>query len=311
MILRSLAGSAALVALVAGAPWVAAAAGPRAQPAPPDTALDRFLGGLSDSTEAYFGLSAARPDTAGLDSALAYGLAHPQARGRRPRRPSFGPDLGFNRVDGPRYGAVAAIGEGDGPGRLEGRLEWASGPNDLRGGAKFLRTLYRDDVAWSLRLSAGRRTDGMDRDFGDLELAMLGAFVTGRDYTRYLRRDGFEASLARESATWRAEAGFRDLLETPLATRATWNLTKASLAVVDNLAASPGRNLEFTLEAAARWPGTSRPGAGSRSCRSSRMEGSAAGRCRRRRSTSAARTRCAACAAPRGAAPVRRSRGST
>src|SRR5262245_158088 len=138
---------------------------PVAQPAPPDTALDRFLGALSDSTDAYFGISAARADTAGLDSALAYGLAHGTRRASdRGRGFAFGPDLGFSRVDGPRYGAAVAFGEPAGPGRLEGRIGWASGPNDLLGGATLLRSLSRGDATWSLRLGAGRRTDGMDRD---------------------------------------------------------------------------------------------------------------------------------------------------
>jgi len=225
-----------------------------AGPAPPDSALDRFLGGLSDSTDAYFGLSAARPDTAGFDSALAYGLAHPGARDRARLRPALGPDLGFNRVDGPRYGAAAAIGQASGPGRLEGRLGWASGPNDLIGGATLLRSLLRGGAAWSLRLYAGRRTDGMDRDFGDIRLAMLRAFVTGQDNKHYLRRDGFEARLARETVTWRAAAGFREMLESAISTHATWNLSNAALAVSDNLPAAPGRNREFTLELAARWP---------------------------------------------------------
>ncbi|HEY2953999.1 MAG TPA: hypothetical protein VGK89_01975 [Candidatus Eisenbacteria bacterium] len=231
-----------------------AALAPIAQPAPPDTALDRFLGTLSDSTDAYFGLSAAPTDTAGLDSALASGLARGAARPRARRRPALGPELGFNRVDGPSYGAAAAIGAASGLGRLEGRIGWASGPNDLLGGAAFLRSLSRGDATWSLRLAAGRRTDGMDRDFGDLQFAMLDAFVTGKDYQRYLRRDGFEVRLAREARSWRAAAGFRDLLESPLATRVTWNLAGATPAVRDNLAAARGRNHEFAIEAAARWP---------------------------------------------------------
>jgi hypothetical protein len=94
----------------------------------------------------------------------------------------------------------------------------------------------------------------MDRDFGDLQLAMLQAFVTGGDRTQYLRRDGFEAALGREAATWRATAGWRNALETPLETAATWNLARATPVVIGNLAARRGRNREFTLAAALRWP---------------------------------------------------------
>jgi len=246
MILRRLALAAVLLALGAGVA--------RAELAPPDSALDRFLCGLSDSTDAYFGLSAGRADTAGFDSALVYGLAHPGAGERVSWRPSIGPDLGFNRVDGPRYGAVAAIGRASRRGRLEGRLGWASGPGDLLGGGTLLRSMARGGATWSLRLHAGRFTQSMNRDFGGLRLAMLDAFVTGKDYVHYLRRDGFEASLARETATWRAAAGFRDMLETPISTHATWNLSKAEPVLRDNLPAWRGRNLELTLEAAARWP---------------------------------------------------------
>ena len=232
----------------------ASAATPRAEEAPPDSALDRFLGDMSDSTGAYFGITAARPDTAGLDSALAFGLAHPGAGDRRRPSLSFRPDLGFSRVDGPVYGAGAGIGRASDLGRLEGLIAWASGPNDVLGGGTFRRSWQGADAAWSLALYAGRRTDGMDRDTNDIALSMLRAFFSGTDYKHYLRRDGFDASLARETPTWRAQAGYRDMLERPLATSATWNLVNAEPVVTGNLPATRGRNREFALEAAVRLP---------------------------------------------------------
>jgi len=226
----------------------------QAEPAPPDSGLDRFLGSMSDSTSAFFGMTAARPDTAGLDSALSYGLAHPEALDRRGRSLAFGPDLGFSRVDGPFYGATAAIGRARALGRLEGRIGWASGPNDVLGGGTLRLTRLRGDAAWSLRLGAGRRTDGMDPDHDDIMLSMLRAFFSGTDYKHYLRRDGFEASLGRENETWRATARYRDVLEAPIATSATWNLVHAEPVVAGNLQAARGHNHEFEIEATTRLP---------------------------------------------------------
>ena len=47
----------------------------RAEVAPGDSLLDAYVRSLSDSTDAWFGSTAAAVDTAGLDSALAAGLA--------------------------------------------------------------------------------------------------------------------------------------------------------------------------------------------------------------------------------------------
>ena len=48
-------------------------------------------------------------------------------------------------------------------------------------------------------------------------------------------------SLARETQTWRAQVGYRDMLERPIATSATWNLAKAEPVLIDNLPATRGR----------------------------------------------------------------------
>src|SRR3989442_14131546 len=107
--------------LVAGRSWGWAARGGGGAPSPPrpdltapsaapDTTLDQFLGRLSDSTSAYFGISAAAPDTAGLASALAYGLLHPAPIPPVRLRSAVLPDFGFNRVDGPVYSLTARLG---------------------------------------------------------------------------------------------------------------------------------------------------------------------------------------------------------
>lgn len=226
----------------------------RAAEAPPDT-LENFLRTLSDSTDAYFGVTAAAPDTAGQDSALAYQLAHPRAKEKLRLKPSLSPDLGFNRVDGPRYGGGLSIGRARQLGNLDGSLHYAAGPNDWLGGGAYTKTVRIGDQSfWALRVLAGRSTEGMDRDFGDVRLAMVRAFVSGNDRKQYLRRDGFQARLEREAPAWRAIVGYRDMLESPLATTATWNLAHATPRVIGNLPAWLGRTHEFELEGAARLP---------------------------------------------------------
>jgi surface antigen Omp85-like protein len=256
LVALSAAGLRAAVASPAASPPAFAGVVPHAEPAPADTALERFLGSMSDSTAVYFGATAAHTDTAGLDSALAFGLAHPGKHDYAKFPLSFNADLGFSRVDGPVYGGSVSIGRAYRLGKLEGLVDWASGPNDVLGGATFRRTSRLGEAAaWSLKLFAGRRTDGMDRDTEDIQLAMLRAFFSGTDYKHYLRRDGFEGSIARETGTWRAKAAYRDMLESPIATSATWNLFNAEPVVIGNLPAVRGRNREFTLEAGLRTPG--------------------------------------------------------
>jgi hypothetical protein len=235
-----------LPALAALALAAALAGAARAEDAPADSALHRFLGGLADSTDAYFGMSAQPPDTAGLDSALAYGLQHPGARPRTRLRPEFSPWLGFTRVDGGVFGGGVAIGRLSGLGRVGGRAGWSNGPDVVLGEGTYEKSLRRDDALWAMRLSAGRLTEAMDRDFGDVRLAQVRALLAGRDTKHYLRRDGFSALLTRETPTWRLSARYRDQLESPMATYATWNLLSAEPLVTDNLPATKGHTHELT-----------------------------------------------------------------
>src|SRR5207249_3116491 len=83
---------------------VAAPTMPGSQAAPADTGLGGFLKRLSDSTNVYFGPSAAPVDTVGLDSTLAFRLANPELLGdMRHQRPSWSPWFTFNRADGALY----------------------------------------------------------------------------------------------------------------------------------------------------------------------------------------------------------------
>ena len=222
-------------------------------PADSDT-LSRFLGGLSDSTDRYFGISAARPDTAGHDSLLVYSLAHPERTFGRRTRPSFRPDFAFNRVDGPVWGAVSSMGQPRQLGQVIGRIGYAAGPNVWLGGGEYVKTLRRHDAVWALRVLGGRETEAMDRDHPGRLLPSLQALVNGNDYRRFHRRDGWQARLEREASLWRVGAGYRDMLESALETTTTWNLTDKQPVVIDNTPATFGRVHEIELEAAVRPP---------------------------------------------------------
>ena len=112
------------VALALSLALAAPAAGPaRAQGADhaagarPDS-LDEYLRALADSTDRYFDVAAAPAGTAGLDSALAYRLAHPEPRPSRRGGLRAGPWFSFDRAEGALWGGVLGWGRVDGPGDL-------------------------------------------------------------------------------------------------------------------------------------------------------------------------------------------------
>jgi hypothetical protein len=224
-----------------------------AQSPPPDTALGGYLRQLSDSTDRYFGLTAAPLDTAGLDSALAAELQRSQRRDRRLGL-SLAPWLAFQRVDGTKWGARVGVGRTRDPVQLVGRLGYAVGSERWLGGGE-IRGAWTDpgsDAEWSLRLSAGRFTAVMDPDRGESTLGSLRALVAGADNQRYLRRDGVRAAVERETPLLRLTLGIRDELESPLAVTTTWNLLDRTSRVVDNLPAAAGRAREAELTATVR-----------------------------------------------------------
>lgn len=240
--------------------WIAALllalapAAARAADAPPDTTLDQYLGRMADSTDVYFGPAAAPVDTAGLDSALTWGLAHPQAAGRTPLRPRFGPWFHFNRVDGPVYGASATVGLAEETGRLAGSIGWAAGPGLVLGAGRFQRAVERGGTRWLLDLTGGRFTASMNRDDPADALTVLQAFVTGSDRSHYLRHDGVRVSLARETPVLRAEVAYRDMLESPRAVTATWTAFGGRADLDTNLAAAWGRVREVAFDVGAKLP---------------------------------------------------------
>lgn len=270
--MNTIASGAALVALILGGFGTAAhgapathrtraqasatALGPHAQ-ADPDTSLDDFLDEMADSTDLYFGKSAAARDTAGLDSALAYALDHPENQPHE-RALHFGvmPSLAFNRVDGPVWGGALSVGDARRLGQLRGELQYAVGPNEWLGGGSYRTAVRRGETWWTGLVSGGRSSHAMDRDHAVGHLASLRALLTGSDRKHYYRRDGWAVHLERETATSRVGLGYRNMLEKPLATTTTWNLLRREPKLVLNLPAERGRVREIQLETGLRLPFT-------------------------------------------------------
>ena len=237
---------------------LALAAGPVRAQAPADTALGGFLGGLADSTDRYFGFTATPLDTAGLGSALADRLKRPWTEPLDSRRfeISWGPWMQFNRVEGTLWGGTLGIGREGRIGVLAGRIGWAAGPNQLRGGPEYRLTRERRENIWRFAVFAGRLSESMDREHHGRWLSMVRALVAGSDHSHYLLRDGVRARLERETSGLRLGLGYRDQLETPLATTTTWNLLDHVPDPVFNLAATRGRARELEARATARVPRT-------------------------------------------------------
>lgn len=247
--LAALAGVAAWAALATlRATALASGPAPEPEPAPPDTTLHQFLGTMSDSTDRYFGKSATPLDTTGLDSAAAYSS-------ELPRRVRFGflPLFDFSRADGSTFGGGLKI-EGPRSGRLTLRAAYAVGAEQWRGGAEFRRQQRRGGATWTIEGWGGRETAAMNRDYAEPYLDPARALTTGSDRSHYVRHDGWRASLERENNLWRAVIGVRDLLVSPLATTATWDLFHRDLIVTPNLPAAFGRAREVHLGAGTGLP---------------------------------------------------------
>lgn len=247
---------AALAVAVVAAPVPA-----RAEVAEPDSALHAYVRQLSDSTNAWFGVTAAPVDTAGLDSALAAGLALPPGARRAGRerglRLGWSPAPGFNRADGGQLGAGLSL-RSPLPGDLSGRVQYTTGTKDVIGEGAWsdswrVRAL---GSRLSLRLIAGRWSDPQDRDHFDAVFATLGAFFWGSDRHHYLRRDGFRASVGLGSDRLSGRLAWRDEGETSLPFTTRWT---AFGNVPDPRANNPvpeGRARELALSGELAIPGT-------------------------------------------------------
>jgi len=245
------------VAIVLAAALTAAAGPARAQtPAAPDSGLGGFLGSFADSTDRYFGLSAAPVDTAGLDTVLFDSALRPRRRLELGVAPAFD----FSRVDGSvpglsaTFGAAAPDPERNGPGRLKATIARATGPGVTLGGGRYTNRVRIARQPLDVDLWGGRRTSDLDRDDQAGLLPMARALLSGSDWTQYLREDGFAGALALRRGWWRVRAGYDDLLQSPQRTTTTWNLLGHALGRPGNLAAAPGRMRELDYAAAAHWP---------------------------------------------------------
>lgn len=219
-----------------------------AQEAAGDSLVKAYLGTLADSTEAWFGASAAPVDTAGLDSALAVGLAKgPGARARVRSRLEFSPAVGYQRADGAQLGAGVAL-RGPWGLRLRGQLQGTTGNHDVLGYGRMSRIWrgrsWRSRVTWTLR--AGRMSEAFDREHRDGFLNVLHA-VWGDDRQDYLRRDGMETSLEWSGDRYHAALAWRDQLESGLLTTTRWTLTKSRPVIETNRAPRDGRMRELAL----------------------------------------------------------------
>lgn len=246
---------AALVALALSLPVAAAAQTPVAS----DSLMNAYMRTLSDSTDAWFGASVAPLDTAGLDSALAVGLANPgrRARTRTVRGIALAPAVGFNRVDGVRLGASASTRFVAGT-RLRTWAQWAKSAEDLLGEATLTRSwrvgTTRARIAWDV--TAGRRTWALHDDTYEPWLAELAAFTNGDDHEHYLRQDGWSTRLRWVGPRNQAALRWRDQLESARATTTEWTLFGDGPVVLQNDSAATGRVRETNVTLVTTLPGT-------------------------------------------------------
>ena len=242
---------------------LASAASARAETAPSDSLLDAYVRSMSDSTDAWFGRTAAALDTTGLDSALAARLALPH-RGRRWRSGGsrslqfgYGPAVGFNRADGGQLGADVFV-EPPLLGRFSGRAQWTTGTHDVLGegawGTSWRATEARARA--SLRVAAGRRTEAFDRDQYDPWFSTANALVSGSDRHQYLRRDGLVATARVSGPPGLFTVGWRDQLESPLPYTTDWYLLGHGPDLAFNDVAAFGRARELSLGGDVTLPGT-------------------------------------------------------
>lgn len=230
----------------------------------PDS-VGTYLRSLADSTDRYFGAAAAPLDTAGLDSALAYGLTHPPKPKARSLMPSIGPWFTFDRAEGALYGGSLGWGEPEhGAGNLSGRWGYAAGPNDDRWAIRYRKQWHREEGGgrrgaretprWALDLQGGELRNTLDRDHQAHFFPTARALLNGSDYNHYFLREGVNVGLERSTSVWRVGGAYRNQVEHPLPTTTTWDLFRRPLVVVFNQAATNGRFGELLGEMGVRWP---------------------------------------------------------
>lgn len=242
--------------------FAAASAARAEEVAPPDSALHSYVKQLSDSTDAWFGTTATPVDTAGLDSALAAGLALPPGarragRDTRKLRFSWSPAPGFNRADGGQLGAEVSL-RTPLPGRFFGRAQYTTGAKDVLGEGGWTESWRVEPLAsrLSLRLAGGRWTEPRNRDHFDPFFATVGALLWGGDKHHYLRRDGFAATLGLGGERHRARVGWRDQAESSLPFTTRWSVFGGDPDPLANDPVVAGRARELELSGEVTVPGT-------------------------------------------------------
>lgn len=244
---------------------LAAAPAAHAQGAPADTTIDAYVRAMADSTDAFFGLTAAAPDTAGLDSALSVGLAKPPGAASGPGfplKPRLAPRYAFNRALGAVLGGSVGVGASRGWGSVSGWADYANGPNFWLGGGNYSKRwggAEDEDLNWGLGLGVARGFTSFDRDHWDRLFDSSYALLYGNDRNHYYRTDGVTAAMTfGRNGRW-GSLSYRNQLESPLVTTASWNLFRAEPAVFENRAAAFGRASEAKLALGGRvprWPVT-------------------------------------------------------
>ena len=237
----------------------------RAEAPPADSLLHAYVRSMSDSTDAWFGATAAPVDTTGLDSALTAGLAKPRpgplwtgaGGGRRGMRLDWSPAVGFNRGDGAQLGAGVTL-RSRRPGEISGRAQWTTGPHDLlgEGGWRVSWPVARFKSQLAFRIAAGRWSEAFDRDHYDPRLSSFRALLHGNDRHQYLRRDGFISSLRLGREAGFASIGWRDQLESALPYTTSWTLFGGDPKLGYITPATIGRARELGLQGNATLPGT-------------------------------------------------------
>jgi hypothetical protein len=217
--------------------------------------------GLSDSTNTWFGAMATPVDTAGLDSALAAGLALPPGKQQRRAdqrrvRFDFTPAPGYNRADGAQLGVGASLTRPL-PGRFSGRAQYTTGTKDVigDGGWDASYSLDRLQSLLALRAQAGRWTEVADRDSYDPVVTKMASIVFGGDLHQLFRRDGWRASARLERDRVWAAVAWRDQLESPLPFTTEWALI-GSQELDTNFTAAYGRVHELGITGEVPVPGT-------------------------------------------------------
>jgi hypothetical protein len=252
------AGVGLALALVLGGPPARAQA-PAPMPAPADS-LSRFLEGLHDSTDAWFGEPTVAFDTTGLDTLVAGALSRPPLPMRRPGRASTYPVLGFHRALGATVGA----------GHRRGSPSF--GVLDLRGSYATKAKLGRYAFAWRrtlwspggplpsfLALRPGRIGERTRLDFdaryarenlafmpehADPDYGAFGALLSGSGAQSIYEARGASAGLTLWTGDWRLGAGVRDAREKPLPVTTRFSLLGEEADVAANTQAEPDRFTE-------------------------------------------------------------------